>query len=134
MHAHPTRTLLILLTALLAVGVLTSVFGMNFIARQQPVVASDPATDVPALKSSDYVSAQKGFQYLISYTDQGFTPKTLLVKKGETVRFTNNSDAPLQLSLTGTSLLAHGEYLEYTFVQSATINDGTTGIMQVTVN
>ena len=88
----------------------------------------------PAPTPQDYVAAQKGFQYLVSYTDQGFAPPTLSVKKGETVRFTNNSDAPLQLSLTGTSLLAHSEYLEYTFTESGAFNysDGThKGIINV---
>lgn len=33
----------------------------------------------------------KGFQALVSYTERGFEPHTLSVKRGETVRFINNS-------------------------------------------
>jgi plastocyanin len=35
------------------------------------------------------------FQYIVSYTDTGFEPRTITVKKGETIRFVNNSSQPL---------------------------------------
>lgn len=41
------------------------------------------------------LAASDGFQYLVSYTDGGFEPPTLSVKRGETVRFTNNSQSDL---------------------------------------
>ena len=39
-----------------------------------------------------------GFQALVSYTDGGFEPAKLTIKKGETVRFTNNSSEDLWVS------------------------------------
>ncbi len=133
MHAHPTRTLLILLAALLIIASIVFALRLSFPAPAQTVeqvpsttIAAFPA-DAPAPKAVDYVAAQHGFQYLVSYTDKGFTPKTLSVKKGETVRFTNNSGSTLQLSLSGATPLAHGQYFEYTFASSGAsiYSDGT---------
>ena len=44
-----------------------------------------------------------GFQVLVSYTDRGFEPATATIKKGETIRFTNNSSDDLWVAATGTS-------------------------------
>ena len=92
-HAHPTRTLLILLAILLAVAAATYVFGMNYVALSR--TAAPAASDDSAPRPQDYASAQQGFQYLVSYTADGFVPNALSVKKGETVRFTNNSGGGL---------------------------------------
>jgi plastocyanin len=35
------------------------------------------------------------FQALVEYTDEGFTPNTVTIGKGDTVRFVNNSSQPL---------------------------------------
>jgi len=43
------------------------------------------------------------FQYVVSYTDQGFQPSTLTVKKGATVRFSNNSSNNLWIASFGTA-------------------------------
>lgn len=136
-HAHPTRTLLILLAGLLAAAALTYLFGINYVSLQHPppTPAVFPA-DAPTPRPQDYVAAQKGFQYLVSYINSGFTPTTLVVNKGETVRFTNNTSAPLQLTLAGAQppVLDRGEYFEYTFTGSGTFNysDGS-GTGSVTV-
>src|SRR3989344_1164927 len=136
-HEHPTRTLLILLAGLLAAAALTYLFGINYVSLQQPtpIPAVFPA-DAPTPRPQDYVAAQKGFQYLVSYINSGFTPTTLVVNKGETVRFTNNTSAPLQLTLAGAQppVLDRGEYFEYTFTGSGTFNysDGS-GTGSVTV-
>ena len=131
MPTHPTRTLLILLAILIiAVGLayaLMSIF-VAPAAAPQPTMATFPK-DAPAPTTADHVTAQHGFQYLVSYTNTGFAPKTLSVKKGETVRFTNNSAGTLQLSLTGApqTSVAHAAYFEYTFseVGTFTYSDGT---------
>lgn len=138
MHTHPTRTLLILLAALLVVAAVAFALRWSFPAPAQvaeaPTYAGFPPT-APAPTPQDYVTAQKGFQYLVSYGSNGFAPKTLSVNKGETVRFTNNSTAPLQLSLTGAPPLTHGAYFEYTFTTAGTftVTDGATHTIQVTV-
>lgn len=80
------------------------------------------------------------FQYLVSYTDKGFQPDTLAVKKGQTVRFTNNSSAQLWVASIGEGAyqiypgtsscgasafdscqaLQAGDFWEFTFTQSGT--------------
>ena len=87
--------------------------------------AAFPA-DAPAPRAQDYVVAQKGFQYLVSYTGGRFVPQALSVMKGETVRFTNNSDSTLRLTLFGATIasLAHAEYFEYAFTETGTFSYG----------
>ena len=136
-HAHPTRTLLILLAILLAVVAFAYALRLRFPSSRQVEQTSSiqnafPA-NAPAPRPEDYIAAQKGFQYLVSYTDQGFAPPTLSVKKGETVRFTNNSNNTLQLSLIGANPLTRGQYFEYTFTTSAAVSDSATNAIQVTV-
>lgn len=137
-QTHPTRRYLLWL-GLLVVALLVSgfVFNRNLFRQPAPVVVQQPTEFyIPPPKPEDYVSAQKGFQYLVSYTVNGFAPAAFSVKKGETVRFTNNTSAPLQLTLTGAEppILDRGEYFEYTFATSGDFDysDGTnTGTVTV---
>ncbi|MDB5238362.1 MAG: Plastocyanin [Candidatus Kaiserbacteria bacterium] len=62
-----------------------------------PVPTGPSATEAAQLKAST------GFQELVSYTDGGFAPGKLSVKKGDTVRFTNSSKADLWVAATGAS-------------------------------
>ncbi|OGG57501.1 hypothetical protein A2853_04035 [Candidatus Kaiserbacteria bacterium RIFCSPHIGHO2_01_FULL_55_17] len=107
-------------------------------------------SSAPTPRPADYVEAQGGFQYLVSYTDTGFEPTVLTVKRGETVRFTNNSSVPLMVAQAGTSAetpcapellkscrtLGHGEYWEYTFTSAGTVdfrNSADSGVGTITV-
>ena len=58
------------------------------------------------MTASDTVAALQGdsFQLLVSYTDQGFEPRTATVKAGDTVRFTNNSTGQLWVAAGGDQL------------------------------
>lgn len=49
------------------------------------------------------LAASKGFQVLVSYTDGGFEPNVVTIKKGDTIRFTNNSREDLWVAATGAS-------------------------------
>ena len=126
---HPTHryflwlTLLVIALALLGFG-----FGFSLLSfTPAPAPAVERYLEPP--KPADYVSAQRGFQYFVSYTDNGFVPDKLTVKKGETVRFTGNSSAPFQLTVAGATaqVSAKGEYFEYTFAKTGTFTygDGT---------
>jgi plastocyanin len=42
-----------------------------------------------------------GFQALVSYTDQGFEPAEVAIKRGDTVRFTNNSSNNVWIAASG---------------------------------
>ena len=130
-ETHPTRRYLLWL-GLLAGALFVSglVFNRSLFQQPAPVAEQQPAElYIPPPKPEDYVSAQKGFQYLVSYTGGGFIPAAFSVKKGETVRFTNNTSAPLQLALAGAEppILDRGEYFEYTFSKSGSFDysDGT---------
>src|SRR3989344_324196 len=65
-----------------------------------PSVAEVPPL-TPAMEA--VLAASNGFQYLVSYTDQGFEPPALTIKKGETIRFTNNSRGDLWIAETPAS-------------------------------
>jgi plastocyanin len=67
------------------------------------------------------LSATRGFQALVSYTDEGFEPKVSSIQKGETVRFTNNASAPIRLVVNGDNVaefdIATQQYAEVSFDQ-----------------
>ena len=131
--AHPTHRYLLWLGFLAAVVFVALIMGWSYVSFFTPQLASPTVAefpqDAPAPTPQDYVQAQKGFQYLVSYTEQGFAPAALSVKQGETVRFTNNSSTSLELSLDGATSapLIHGTYFEYTFTKTGTFtySDGT---------
>jgi len=66
---------------------------------------------------------QTPFQYLVMFTDRGFTPATLTASVGETIRFTNTSPLLLRVSVgeAGSPTLNHGEYWQYTIESAGTI-------------
>ena len=130
---HPThRYFLWLALLVVALALLGFVFGFGLLspspAENTPAPAGFPA-EAPPPQPQDYVAAQKGFQYLVSYTATGFAPAALDADVGETVRFTNNSDGTLRLSLSGeqTASLERAAYFEYTFYKAGTFvfSDGT---------
>lgn len=48
------------------------------------------------------INESRGFQALVSYTDQGFEPPMLSIRKDDTVRFTNNSSRDVWVASSGT--------------------------------
>jgi len=138
--AHPTHRYLLWLGFLAAVVFVALIMGWSYVSFFTPQLASPTVAefpqDAPAPTPQDYVQAQKGFQYLVSYTEQGFAPAALSVKQGETVRFTNNSDGLLRLLFENAQItsLNHGEYYEYTFANAGTFAySDSTSEMTVTV-
>jgi|SRR3989344_829776 len=125
---HPTHRYFLWLGFLLVLVVAALVAGWLFPEFLRPSSSAFPA-NAPAPTETDYVAVQKGFQYLVSYTDQGFVPASLTVNKGETVRFTNAAASTFTLSLSGASdsSLSHLQYFEYTFAKTGTYiySDGT---------
>ncbi len=84
----------------------------------------------PIPTDADYTAVQKGFQYLVSYRNASFSPISLFVGKGEVVRFTNNSEAVLNLSVSTNDIkiLEPGTYFEYATTANGivTYGDGAT--------
>ena len=128
------------LAVLAAIAVLISMSAPRAGTLQPPPLGF-PA-DAPAPKAADAVEAQKGFDALVSFTDSGFEPATIVVKAGQTIRFSNNASAPLQLMSTdsnlfvGTGDIAVHSYAEFTFTQRgqyrySDVRSGITGTIVV---
>jgi plastocyanin len=105
-----------------------------------PATSATPARPpfTPAVQAQ--LQKSKGFAVLISYTDQGFTPAQASIKKGQGVRFTNNSHGELWVAAQGSAdhpiypgtgdcgaspldsciALKPGEFWEFTFDRSGT--------------
>lgn len=70
-----------------------------------PAPATSPAAErgIPPLtpEIQAVLAKSHGFQALVSYTDRGFEPNTVTIKKGDTIRFTNNSREDLWVAATG---------------------------------
>lgn len=114
-----------LLAILIAVIALLYIFRVPLRAPVQQPAPQDiqiiqPAA--PAPNANNIVTAQRGFQHLVSFTGAGFRPAALSVAGGETVRFTNNSPSGVQITYADSQspLLARGEYWEYTLPATST--------------
>lgn len=123
---HPThRYLLWLVLLLVAFGVVSTLIWFISAPQEEPIRTPPPA---PSLTEERTVQAigTAGFSALASYTDQGFEPASVSANAGDTIRFTNNSTKPMNLSLTGVQdipqNLPPGEYWEYTFSTSGTFS------------
>jgi len=105
-----------------------------------------PTTEAPA--AMDEAAGDEPFAALVTLTDEGFTPETVTVSRGETVRFVNQSargmwvgsdDHPTHTEYDGTTTREHcadgvnttgtfdqcasapaGSFWEYTFEKSGT--------------
>ena len=94
-----------------AVALVTFVACVFLLANvQSPASSPTPTsslnvTEIPPLTPmmKDVLEESKGFQALVSYTDRGFEPADVVVQKGETVRFTNNSQVDLWIAAVSTS-------------------------------
>jgi plastocyanin len=105
-HQQSTHRYLVWLAVLAILVLIASVLRLGSPRTVlRPVAATPDGTSIPSLTPAvqAQLAASHGFQYLVSYTGRGFEPATLTIKKGETVRFTNNSDEDLWVAATGAS-------------------------------
>lgn len=136
-HADELKKLLAVLGVLLVLALCAYLFSRAPTATQQTTTsatASYPPPFTPAVQAQ--LAASKGFQLLVTYTNRGFEPAETTLKKGETVRFTNNSSENLWVASTGVGgrvypadsqaecgqsaldscrIIKHGEFWEFTF-------------------
>ncbi len=61
--------------------------------------AAKPAAKAPATASAPVLRAKDG-TYLVSYTDAGFSPATLEITRGSSVKWTNNSSRAMRIDTT----------------------------------
>ena len=100
---HPRSAIVLSVFALVVI-----VIGVAALILGRSASVSTPMHQDPRPAPSPEVLAQlatsPAFQYLVSYSGAGFAPLTLTVKKGETIRFTNNSHTDLWIAASGTPL------------------------------
>lgn len=138
--------LIVVLVGLVAFRVQSLVLDKYFSVSPEEVaeeeVAEEEREEVEEMKTPEFTEEIKerlqkssGFDFLVSYKDQGFEPFVLEVSLGDTVRFTNNSSQPLKLLKTdkqGNSqtndcsgadfsvcrMIAVGDFWEITFTEA----------------
>ncbi|KKU91109.1 MAG: Plastocyanin [Candidatus Jorgensenbacteria bacterium GW2011_GWA1_48_11] len=71
--------------------VVIAVGGYFLIKGQYPAAVQTPATEQSGTEATTQPSSATQAENTVRYTDSGFTPSTLNVKKGETVIFKNES-------------------------------------------
>lgn len=122
----------------------------SVVSQKQAIPPLTPAVEAQLAKSH-------GFQYLVSYTNNGFEPSNISIKKGETIRFTNNSSGDVWIAATATGgalypnvangcgssafdschALKSGEFWEFTFESAGTwsyadnLHKDKTGVVHV---
>ncbi len=79
-----TKTILIVLAALILGGLAWYIFA--------PRPATAP-TDTASTEESSLTEESVPYDALVTYTGAGFTPENLVIKAGDTVRFTNASES-----------------------------------------
>ena len=68
-------------------------FFMERMTEEEPFVPRSPPPEVV-----EQLQKSRGFEALISYTDNGFEPTQVSIKQGQSVRFTNNSSHKLWIA------------------------------------
>ncbi len=102
--------LIVLVLLLIIIGIFSSFTRSDRFQTEEPVATENSVEAVqlpvppppPRTKHMDEVVANsKGFSVFISYTDNGFEPANVEIKRGETVRFTNNSSHNMWIMSSG---------------------------------
>lgn len=109
---HPRQQILLLTIAVFGIAFL--VYALTLVTPPEveaPTVESMPITEairkglapIPDYteKMAGKVASSTGFQVLVSYTEKGFEPYAVTIKKGEAIRFTNNSATDLWVAADG---------------------------------
>ena len=133
------KSLIILLGVIILVAIM---YGLSLLSSAPASTSQAPGalSEPPPFTSETAATLQKskGFQLLVSYTDYGFQPAVASIKKGDTVRFTNNSSGalwvvayshvlyPKATGSCGASAfdscreIGRGEFWEFTFTKAGT--------------
>lgn len=89
-------------------------------AAKAPVKKTTTATTPTAVKTVAPTLTKDG-SYLVSYSNSGFSPKTITIKVGKSVHFVNNSNKAMSLTTTDIDNQQHSE-----FNQGKTVGQGGT--------
>lgn len=91
---------LLILCSFLGVAILISGWSAQTQTAETMSVDDGFTPGPPPPEVEAQLAASSGFQALVSYTDRGFEPLEVAIKKGETVRFVNNSSEDLWIAST----------------------------------
>ena len=79
-----------------SMSILPSPFKMFLHPTHSDLIRSGTIPPPPMTPATrEKLEKSHGFQALVSYTDEGFEPREVTIKKGQTIRFTNNSSRDL---------------------------------------
>lgn len=131
MHTvRPLRTYVALLALGCAVALLFCIVFVSvthFLSGTE-VAGQATRTDLGSPQAS-FVSAHstqalrdEPFALAVIYTRQGFAPNSATVHVGDTVRFINDTNEQLSLTLPDAPVLAPGEFWQHTVTQADTLN------------
>lgn len=83
-------------TILLVIVAIIIVLGIFLINKNNNKSDYQPtsSSQIPTMPISTNTSSSASNQYIVNYTDNGFSPASITVPKGATVMFNNNSSNP----------------------------------------
>lgn len=136
--AQTLKNLVFALIVLMAVLIVLSFAGES--GKDDEIVEERVPIGPPSTEVAAQLAKSSGFEFLVSYTDNGFEPASTTLKAGQTIRFINNSRGKLWVAAVfseggsrysgssdcgGSSLdtcgaLDPGEFWEFTFNNSGT--------------
>lgn len=137
-HQWRFQVYLSILAILVVLGIVAYALSAAQSPQQQPPAATVFPSNAPPPTATDVVSAQQAFQYLVSFTANGFSPAKLTIQEGQTVRFTNNTNNFIRVLSQGADASAtttcpvaeidscagfgYGQYWQHTFTKAGTFS------------
>jgi len=104
MYELSHKQLGLLAVVLVPILLIVALFSASLFSESQntPLVSNGlPPQTAPSQAALLQLRHDPTFQYLVSYNGTGFSPTTLTVKEGDTIRFTNNSSGQLWVASVG---------------------------------
>jgi plastocyanin len=111
MNNKTTLWIVVLLVVVAGVGA-----GVYF-ATKTPAANTNQSTNTPSNNNTDTTAA-----VTITATDDGFSPATVTLKKGQTIKVVNNASSPIQFSSAD-----HPTHLQDPELNMATLSPGKSG-------
>lgn len=99
----PVTMLVFLLGIVLIAYLWPFFFGFSALQAPQADRGEEFIPGPPSPEVLIQLEKSRGFEVLISYTDEGFEPREATIRRGESVRFTNNSSHDLWVAAAGTT-------------------------------
>ena len=155
----PLALLLVAVGVMLLGYLLFAVSGVQEHDRSDSALMKEFVPEPPSAEVIAMLEKSRGFEVVVAYEDTGFWPSEVLLERGQSVRFTNNSSANLWVASDGSAenpeypglsdcgssffdtcrALAPREFWEFTFEKAGTwafhnnLDKGKSGVVRVEV-